>query len=189
MNFALNMKTQGQESEVWDELETVIKENHDLYHRLARSITKSDASADDVLQNVRLKLLRVTRDNSSNDNIRHPKSFIYRTVRNFALNFTQKRQFPLFDENTLYKIESNDMNLDESLDLRNVYTAVGKLLSGDSQSLDLNARKTLRLYAHDLSYKEISKTLDMKIGTVMSSINRGRRKLRDALGPEMCDVY
>jgi RNA polymerase sigma-70 factor (ECF subfamily) len=188
MNFALNMKTQGQESEVWDELETVIKENHDLYHRLARNITKSDAVSEDVLQNVRLKLLRTTRDGSG-DNIRHPKPFIYRAVQNFALNFTKKRQFPLFDEDAQYKIESNDINLDELLDLRNVCTMVGKLLSEDSQSLDSNARKSLRLYAHGLSYQEIAKSLNMRIGTVMSSISRGREKLKKALGPEMCDVY
>lgn len=190
MNFALKIQPQDdQEDKAWYELEEVINKNYGLYYGLAKSITKSDAAAEDVLQDVRLKLLRIIRDGSG-DNIRYPKPFIYKAVQNFALNFAQKRQFPLFDEDAQHKIESNDINLDELIDLRNVCTVTGRLLSDRGhQSLESNTKGALRLYASGFTYKEISKKLNRPIGTVMSRISVGRGIIRRALGPEMCDVF
>lgn len=189
MNTALKMQPQDQEAEAWDGLEAIISNNYTRYRKLIISITNNFADVDDVLQNVRLRMLKVINENGSCEHIEYLETFLYRTVINSAINLSRKNPLLLFDENVPERIESSAMRQDESLDLRNVCTKICRLLNGDGQDLDTNARETLSLFAHGLSYKEITKALNMKIGTVMSSINRGRKKLRDALGPEMCDVY
>ena len=50
------------------------------------------------------------------------------------------------------------------------------------RSLDESYRVPLLLfYTEDLSYKEIAKTLDIPIGTVMTRLSRGRDQVRNRL--------
>ena len=52
-------------------------------------------------------------------------------------------------------------------------------------SLNDKHRKILTLrIVHDLSYKEISKRLDINVGTVKSRIARARESLREKLGSD-----
>ncbi|WP_327108369.1 RNA polymerase sigma factor [Nonomuraea glycinis] len=61
--------------------------------------------------------------------------------------------------------------------------AAGPALAGALAALPARDRDVLLLIAWgDLTYEEVAQALDIPIGTVRSRLNRGRRKVRAALG-------
>jgi RNA polymerase sigma-70 factor, ECF subfamily len=59
-------------------------------------------------------------------------------------------------------------------DAREVQRALAELPEGQRSALVL-------FHVHEASYEEIAKTLEIPIGTVMTWIHRGRKRLRDAM--------
>jgi RNA polymerase sigma-70 factor (ECF subfamily) len=59
-------------------------------------------------------------------------------------------------------------------DARDVQDALAELPDGQRAALVL-------FHVHEVSYEQIARTLDVPIGTVMTWLFRGRRRLRDAL--------
>lgn len=94
---------------------------------------------------------------------------------------SEGRRWALFKRLTLEPLDQNNQRLDE----------IGRNLIVRSESeqmalalarLDERYRSVLILHAaFDLTYDEVAKTLELRVGTVRSRISRGRTKLRELL--------
>ncbi len=87
-------------------------------------------------------------------------------------NRTADHSIPLDDE--IYEIESHDLN-PEALLLQN---ADSQMVRTALEALPPEFREVLVLREfEELSYKEIARITDLPIGTVMSRLARGRKRL------------
>ncbi len=74
-------------------------------------------------------------------------------------------------------VEDRDDRLDASLTVRALAAAIRRMPARD--------RDALLLYAWgDLDYEGVARALDVPVGTIRSRLNRARRVLRQAAGPE-----
>ena len=81
-----------------------------------------------------------------------------------------------------YEVELNQQHQELTVDPTGPRSVdAGAIFSAWSE-LEEDQRTVLELfYIADLSYKEISSTLEIPIGTVMSRLSRGKERLRGAL--------
>jgi RNA polymerase sigma-70 factor (ECF subfamily) len=110
------------------------------------------------------------------------RSWLYRIAINAALDML-RREKPVVDiENTVisqsFKVERRLMKEEQT-----------QLVKKTILSLPETSRTVLILREYEeLSYKEISETLDIPVGTVMSRLNYARKTLANALRPSLEDV-
>ncbi len=154
----------------------------DVMLRVARTLTGTDADAEDLVQE---SLLRAYRGLHRFDG-RHPRAWLLTILRNTNANM-HRRQRPVVVEDTdLLRASrpafgaaelpsAEETFIDEELDAE-LHAAV--------LALDPRFRATVILVdVHDLSYAEAAAVLDVPVGTVMSRLSRARERLRRALGP------
>jgi len=149
--------------------------------RVARSLSASDADAEDLVQET---LIRAFRGLHGFDG-RHPRAWLLTILRNTNVNL-HRRQRPMVVD---------DWELSNS---RPAFGAVSQPSAEDSfvaeefdgalqmavAGLDPRFRSTLLLVdVHDLSYAETAAVLGVPVGTVMSRLSRARDRVRKALGP------
>jgi len=159
----------------------------DALYRTALRMTRSEADAEDLVQETYIKALRFRDQFTPGTNL---KAWLFRILTNTFINSYRRRQTqPEFteledvDEFSLYRRMS---------DLR-TSSAPGdpeaELMSGlvDSEVKDALAelpekfRSVVLLDVEGFSYKEIAEMLDIPIGTVMSRLHRGRKFLQKRL--------
>ncbi len=159
----------------------------DALYRTALRMTRSEADAEDLVQETYIKALRFREQFTPGTNL---KAWLFRILTNTFINTYRRRQTqPEFteledvDEFSLYRRMS---------DLR-TSSAPGDpeatLLDGlvDTQVKDALAelpekfRSVVLLDVEGFSYKEIAEMLDIPIGTVMSRLHRGRKFLQKRL--------
>jgi RNA polymerase sigma-70 factor (ECF subfamily) len=154
----------------------------DVLYRVALSITRSHADAEDLVQDT---LLRAYRAIDRFDG-RHPRAWLLTILRNAHINRARRRRPDLLhdpeevgrraaiDEDTSSRPEEAAMAgvLDEHLG-----AALDALPFKFRQAVDL-------IDVTDLSYQEAAAVLGVPVGTVMSRLSRGRKRLRDHLARE-----
>ena len=150
--------------------------------RVARTMTASDADAEDLVQE---SLLRAYKGLSRFDG-RHPRAWLLTILRNTNANMHRRQRPVLVDDTQLHRESrpafgaaerpsAEQSFLDEELD-EELHAAVA--------ALDARFRSALILVdVHDLSYAEAAAVLDVPVGTVMSRLSRARERLRRTLGP------
>jgi RNA polymerase sigma-70 factor, ECF subfamily len=148
---------------------------------LARSLTANDADADDLAQEVFIKVFRGLRRFRGDSSFR---TWLYRVAVNVVRSHLRRRTVLGF----LRRQEASEAALDldrlaspgdfetEAVQRDEIDRALGRLPT------DLRVAVTLR-DVEGLEYKEIAVVLGVPIGTVMSRIARGRGKLRPMLAP------
>lgn len=148
--------------------EAVIRNNKRLY-LIALSFTKNHYDAEDILQNIFLKLWKYEKAFENNE---HIDKWLTRVCVNESKNHLKlsfrKNNF-LEDEKELYTFDSiRDVD---------VFNAV--------MSLPKKERITVHMfYYEDMSVKDISCLLNVKESAVKTRLNRARNKLREILGDE-----
>src|SRR5216683_1414524 len=152
----------------------------DAAFNYARWLTKSDADAEDVVQDAAVRALRFFSSLRNDD----ARAWLLTIVRNtWYARFSKPRradQHVALDE---MKDERPDEQLDpEALVLQRqaverVQQAIGEL------PVDFREVIVLR-ELEGLSYKEIAAVIEAPIGTVMSRLARGRERLLAMLDPE-----
>jgi RNA polymerase sigma-70 factor (ECF subfamily) len=159
----------------------------DALYRTALRMTRSEADAEDLVQETYIRALRFRDQFTPGTNL---KAWLFRILTNTFINSYRRRQSqPEFtelddvDEFSLYKRMS---------DLK-VSSASGnpetEFLNGlvDSEVKDAlvelpeKFRQVVLLDVEGFSYKEIAEMLDIPIGTVMSRLHRGRKFLQKRL--------
>jgi RNA polymerase sigma-70 factor (ECF subfamily) len=159
--------------------EEVVLPHLDAAFNYARWLTKSDADAEDVVQDAYLRALRFFSSLRSDD----ARAWLFTIVRN-----TWYGRFPQrsgANQPTVYDTMKHDRP-DEHLDpegLAMQQQAVEEVQRA-VQELPADFREVIILRELEgLSYKEIAAVAGIPIGTVMSRLARARERLQTILGP------
>jgi RNA polymerase sigma-70 factor (ECF subfamily) len=170
-----------------DAFETEALSFLDALYRTALRMTRSEADAEDLVQETYIRAFRFREQFTPGTNL---KAWLFRILTNTFINTYRRRQTqPEFtelegvDEFSLYKRMSD---LKTSSGAGNPETEV---LDGlvDSEVKDAlgdlpeKFRQVVLLDVEGFSYKEIAEMLDITIGTVMSRLHRGRKFLQKRL--------
>lgn len=144
----------------------------------AQWLTHDPSEAEDLVQETYVKALKGFSSFQPGTNFR---AWIYRILRNtFLTSRTGLRAtatVPLDEEDSLEIPAST--GTPESLFIEH---AQEQLLQGAIEELPLHFREILLLCeVEEMSYQEISETLSIPIGTVMSRLSRARKALREIL--------
>lgn len=145
--------------------------------RVARSMTRNHAEAEDLVQDT---LIRAYRGIGRFDG-RHPRAWLLTILRNTHINRNRRRRPDLLrdQEATFERLESDSAT--DRADVLVEQTIDGEILTAlDTLSEDF--RRVVELVDIDgLSYPEAAEVLGVPIGTIMSRLHRARRRIRDRL--------
>jgi RNA polymerase sigma-70 factor (ECF subfamily) len=145
--------------------------------RVARSLTRNHAEAEDLVQDT---LVRAFRSIERFDG-RHPRAWLLTILRNAHINRNRRRRPELLRDPdlALERLESTasgdraESAVDDAID-DEILRAVAEL--------DEPFRRVLELVDVDgLTYAEAAEALGVPIGTVMSRLHRARSRIRDRL--------
>jgi RNA polymerase sigma-70 factor, ECF subfamily len=145
--------------------------------RVAHSLTRNHAEAEDLVQDT---LLRAYRGIGGFDG-RHPRAWLLTILRNTHINRNRRRRPELLrdpDAATDRMIsaasdERTDAVIDDEIDAEIIRAL---------ESLDEPFRRVVELVDIDgLSYAEAAEVIDVPVGTVMSRLHRARSRIRDRL--------
>ena len=145
--------------------------------RVAHSLTRNHAEAEDLVQDT---LLRAYRGIAGFDG-RHPRAWLLTILRNTHINRNRRRRPEMLRDpdsanDRLAASASDDRAdafVDDDLDVEIVRAL---------DALDDPFRRVVELVDIDgLSYAEAAEVLDVPVGTVMSRLHRARSRIRDRL--------
>lgn len=167
------------EKENKKQLETFFREEYQSMKGYinARIKASTDRDAEDVIQDVALKLFSMTDTNSRINNV---AGFVYRSLKNKIIDVMRKRKNTIFKEET----ELNTLEfMDLPTDTNNVYTERMKVDLAKSIG-QLKAPYRAIIIAVDMegySYKEIAFQTGIPEGTLMSRRHRAIAQLHKQL--------
>ena len=153
----------------------------DAAYNLARWLTRSDTDAEDVVQEAYLRAFKFFGGFHGADG----RCWLLAIVRNTCFTWMQHNRslelsVPLDEE--LHEIESKDLNPEALLVQRADTLMVRQAL----EELPVEFREVLVLRElEEMSYREIASITDLPLGTVMSRLARGRKRLQLALTNQM----
>jgi RNA polymerase sigma-70 factor, ECF subfamily len=149
----------------------------DQLYNFARWLTQDSAEADDLVQETYVKALRGFSSFQLGTNFR---AWIYRILRNsFLSSRTGLKNTVVFDEEDHDSVPATDSPTPESLLIDQGNRAV---VQQALEELPVHFREILLLCeVEEMSYQEISETLAIPSGTVMSRLFRARKALRRLL--------
>lgn len=152
-------------------LETVVAKEQDRLFRAAYLRVGSRADAEDIVQDVFLKLFR------SDENLRHVRNlehYLFRSVTNSCRDFLRRRQFNLVGIET---VESASVDESESL-IYEEYLRISKLL----ETLPEEQAEVVRLKCTDgLKFREIAMILEIPEATAKSRYRYGISHIQKSL--------
>ena len=170
-----------------DPFETQALSFLDALYRTALRMTRSEADAEDLVQETYIRAFRFREQFTPGTNL---KAWLFRILTNTFINTYRRRQAqPEFteldgvDEFSLYKRMSDlktssgagnpETEFLDGLVDNEVKDALGELPE--------KFRQVVLLDVEGFSYKEIAAMVDVPIGTVMSRLHRGRKFLQKRL--------
>ena len=160
----------------------VVEPEIEVMLRVARSLTRSAADAEDLVQE---SLVRAFRAIDRFDG-RHPRAWLLTIVRNTNSNMHRRRRPIAIDDSELLRASRPAFGATQSPGAEEVYVLeeLDSALQAAVSGLDPKFRSALVLVdVHDLSYAEAAAVLDVPVGTVMSRLSRARERVRKTLGP------
>lgn len=151
--------------------------------RIARTMSHSQAEADDLAQETLIKAFRAI----DNFDGAYPRAWLARIARNTAINRDQRnREFLLADEGTVEpEPDASDVTDPEDIVLSQV---VDEDLKRALEELPPAFRVLVQMVdVEDMTYQEAADALEIPIGTVMSRLHRARNRLRKSLAGTALD--
>jgi RNA polymerase sigma-70 factor (ECF subfamily) len=149
----------------------------DAAYNLAHWLTRTDTDAEDVVQESYLRAFKFFVGFRGEDG----RSWLLAIVRNTCYTWMQRNRspdlmVPVDDE--LHEIESTDLNPEALLMQKAETLTVRRAL----EELPVEFREVLVLRElEEMSYRDIASITDLPLGTVMSRLARGRKRLQLAL--------
>lgn len=153
------------------ELERIFADHKDLVFRAAYRVTGNSSDAEDVLQTVFLRLLRL----EQTPEIQHLRAYLHRAAVNAALDLLRSRKdnqnLPLDDQPEIVGTESAS-RLQETGELRGwLRHALGRLNPRWAQMFVLR-------FIEDYSNQEIARMMKTSAAVVAVALHRTRAQLR-----------
>jgi len=157
--------------------ETYVLPEIEVLLRVANSLTRNHAEAEDLVQD---SLIRAYRGISRFDG-RHPRAWLLTILRNTHINRNRRRRPELLRDPdaatdrlvSAASDERTDAGVDDEIDAEIIRAL---------DSLDEPFRRVVELVDIDgLTYAEAAEVLDVPVGTVMSRLHRARSRIRDRL--------
>ena len=153
----------------------------DAAYNLAHWLTRNDADAEDVVQEAYLRAFKFFGGFHGTDG----RSWLLTIVRNTCYTWMQRNRSPELSvplDDQLHEIEGKDLNPEALLVQRTDTLMVRQAL----EELPLEFREVLVLREfEEMSYRDIANITDLALGTVMSRLARGRKRLQLALTNQM----
>lgn len=151
----------------------------DQLYNFAHWLTQNSSEAEDLVQETYVKALKGFSSFQANTNFR---AWMYRILRNTFLTsrtgLKATSTVPLADEEEGLEMPATG-GTPESIFLDK---AQEQLLQSAMEQVPLHFREILLLCdVEEMSYKEISESLSIPLGTVMSRLSRARKALREIL--------
>jgi RNA polymerase sigma factor (sigma-70 family) len=146
----------------------------DAAYNLAHWLTRNDTDAEDVVQESYLRAFKFFGDFRGEDG----RSWLLAIVRNACYTWMQRNRspdlmVPVDDE--LHEIESTDLNPEALLMQKADTLTVRRAL----EELPVEFREVLVLRElEEMSYRDMASITDLPLGTVMSRLARGRKRLK-----------
>ena len=150
-------------------------------YNLARWLMRDDHDAEDVVQEAYLRAFRFFGGYRGGDS----RLWLLTIVRNTCYTWLQQNRSRELTEPIEDKLDDVGISTEnpETILLQNMDA---KLLRQALEELPIEFREVLIMREmEDLSYKQISTIADLPIGTVMSRLARGRKRLRELLVSRM----
>ena len=152
-------------------LEELFREHSRFIYRTAYRVTGNSEDAEDVLQNLFVRLMR---QDAPDEFEKNPKAYLYRAAVNLSLNVvrsrSRRRAVELVDVGTLSLQKSRgESEMDER-----VREALGELSEKAAEILILR-------HVHGYSDVEIASLLGTSRGTIAVSLFRSRSRLRKSI--------
>lgn len=153
----------------------------DAAYNLARWLTRNDTDAEDVVQEAFLRAFKFFSSFRGEDG----RSWLLAIVRNTSYTWMRNNRTPELStslDDDLHEIESKDLNPEALL----VQCADTLLVRQALEELPIEFREVLVLRElEEMSYRDIAGITDLPLGTVMSRLARGRKRLQLALTKQM----
>lgn len=144
-----------------------------ILYRLAWSWCQNSDLADDLVQETILKGLKKSSQLRDHSQV---KSWLCRILSN--VYYDHFRAQKPNDSTEMDEITTDELGPEQQTHRRDLLTRIQSGL----RSLSEDHRQIVTLIdIMGLTYNEVSETLNIPVGTVMSRLNRARRKLRDQL--------
>jgi RNA polymerase sigma-70 factor (ECF subfamily) len=156
-------------------IEEAVRRYSNMLYRLAFAKTANRHDAQDIMQEVFLKLMRYEQSGKTFNEEEHRKAWLIRVAVNLALNTRRSNAKAAgeLDESSLTDSESED-EISRMETKSVVLSAV--------QSLDEKYRVIVHLfYYEDLPITKIAKITGLPVNTVKSQLLRARNKLKELL--------
>jgi len=159
----------------------------DPLYRTALRMTRSEADAEDLVQETYIRALRFRAQFTPGTNL---KAWLFRILTNTFINAYRKRarapettELDDVDEFSLYRRMSAERPASSSPDPEREFLdgIVSSEVTDALEELPEKFRTTVLLDVEGFSYKEIAEMLEIPIGTVMSRLHRGRKFLQQRL--------
>jgi RNA polymerase sigma-70 factor (ECF subfamily) len=170
-----------------DEFEAEALRHLDALYRTALRMTRSEADAEDLVQETYIRAFRFRDQFTLGTNM---KAWLFRILTNTFINtYRRKAAQPEVtdlegvDEFSLYRRMAGDRAASSSPDpeAELLNSVVDTEVTDALEALPERFRTTVLLDVEGFSYKEIAEMLGIPIGTVMSRLHRGRKFLQKRL--------
>jgi RNA polymerase sigma-70 factor (ECF subfamily) len=161
--------------------EATVLPHLDAAYNLARWLLHNKADAEDVAQEAILRAFRFFGSFRGGDG----RPWLLTIVRNTCYSYLQKNRshelsLPIEDE--LFDVQSQD----PSPEARLIQIDSSEILMKALEQLPVETREVIVLRElEEMSYKEIAEIAGLPIGTVMSRLARGRKRLQELLSRTM----
>ena len=156
----------------------------DAAYNLARWLTRNEHDAEDVVREAYLRAFRFFDGFKGGDG----RAWLLAVVRNSCLTWLRQKKgggsMTAFDEQ-VHLCARDEANAESRL----VKDAKLDALRGCVESLPLEYREVIVMRElEEMSYKEISDAAGLPIGTVMSRLSRGRKRLLECMTGQLKEV-